>query len=332
MSTTARQRAARCIRSATACHHKAARHRQPLRGTARRATGGCRSSLCAMESRAECHRVPPIATKCTHCAPPSATERCHCVPLRANAFRAPPATEWHRVAPRPSSDMKLSTFALSGAQFSRATVHHQAPLCAALRAMPTNADLTLICAGALQEPSQPIFEMRRNGHASQRRPPSATGCYTRCTHLRATEHHQAVSPRDAACRMPPLPPSAAECHRALQSAAERRRAVSLRDAACRMPPRSTAAAELHRVLQSVAECHDSCHRAPSRATECRRVPDATDRHEHHCAPTSVTMHAAARARAHPRATPRTAEYRRVPTRRRAPSVAGAYRRVHCEPP
>ena len=49
--------------------------------------------------------------------------------------------------------MKLSTFALSGAQFSRATVHHRAPLCAALRAMPANTDLTLICAGALQEPA-----------------------------------------------------------------------------------------------------------------------------------------------------------------------------------
>ena len=45
------------------------------------------------------------------------------------------------------------------------------------RAMPTNAYLTLICAGAPQEPSQPVFEMRRNGHASQRRPPSATGCH-----------------------------------------------------------------------------------------------------------------------------------------------------------
>ena len=72
--------------------------------------------------------------------------------------------------------MKLSTFALSGAQFSRATELHRAPLCAALRAMPANTDLTLICAGALQEPASRL-EMRRNGHASQRRPPSATGCH-----------------------------------------------------------------------------------------------------------------------------------------------------------
>ena len=105
MSTTARQRVARCIRSATACLHKAARHRLPLRGTAR-ATGGCRASLRAMESRVECHRVPPIAIKCHQVhtlrarAPPSATERCHCVPLRANAFhRVPPSATCNRVAP-----------------------------------------------------------------------------------------------------------------------------------------------------------------------------------------------------------------------------------------
>jgi hypothetical protein len=93
---------------------------------------------------------------------------------------------------------------MSGAQFSRATEHHRAPLCAALRAMPANTDLTLIRAGALQEPSQPILRCaetaaRANAAERHRMPLSAT----RCTHLRATERHRAVSPRDAACRLPP---------------------------------------------------------------------------------------------------------------------------------
>ena len=177
-----------------------------------------------MEFRGRGHRVPPIATKCTHrrvqralqCVAPSGTG----------------ASEQHQV----------STFVLSGAQFSRATAHHQAPLCAALRAMPTNADLTLICAGALQEPSQPIFEMRRNGHASQRRPPSATGCYRVpqgahiCAPLSATERcHCAMPP--AACRMPPR---STACRRAPPCAAKRRRApqfVPPRAVACyRVPP------------------------------------------------------------------------------------------------
>ena len=106
MSTTARQRVARCIRSATACLHKAARHRLPLRGTAR-ATGGCRASLRAMESRVECHRVPPIAIKCHQVHTLRATECHRAVSLRAAACqRVPPrtakrhlqpsGTEWHR--------------------------------------------------------------------------------------------------------------------------------------------------------------------------------------------------------------------------------------------
>jgi hypothetical protein len=134
-----------------------------------------------VSSATECHRSPCSATKCTHCAPPSATERCHCVPPRANAVhRVPLSGTCNRVAPRPSSDMKLSTFALSGAQFSSATEHHRVPLCAALRAMPTNADLTLICAGALQEPSQPILRCAKTAtqaNAGRRAPPDATECH-----------------------------------------------------------------------------------------------------------------------------------------------------------
>ena len=106
LSTTTRQRVARCIRSATACLHKAARHRLPLRGTAR-ATGGCRASLRAMESRVECHRVPPIAIKCHQVHTLRATECHRAVSLRAAACqRVPPrtakrhlqpsGTEWHR--------------------------------------------------------------------------------------------------------------------------------------------------------------------------------------------------------------------------------------------
>ena len=110
MSTTARQRVARCIRSATACLHKAARHRLPLRGTAR-ATGGCRASLRAMESRVECHRVPPDATEChkvhtsaRHRAPPcGVTARCHRVPPRAAeppcAAKASPSATIRATAP-----------------------------------------------------------------------------------------------------------------------------------------------------------------------------------------------------------------------------------------
>jgi hypothetical protein len=93
------------------------------------------------------HQVPPRAHTARHRVPLSGVTACQRVPTRSTAYRrAPPTTEWHRVAPRPPSDMKLSTFALSGAQFSRATELHRAP-----RAMPANTDLTLICAGALQE-------------------------------------------------------------------------------------------------------------------------------------------------------------------------------------
>ena len=109
-----------------------------------------------------------------------------------------------------------------------------------------------------------------------------------------------------------------------KSAAERRRAVSPRDAAPRMPPRSTAAAELHRALQSVAECHDSCHRAPSSATECRRVPDAADRLEHHYAPTSGTMHTKRYCVPPQSCTSPTATARHRACNRRLPSIAARH--------
>jgi hypothetical protein len=235
--------------------------------------------------------------------PPSATDRhqVHTPPLPTRSTAS--GTEWHREA---SEQHQVSTFALSGAQFSSATEHHRVPLCAALRAMPTNADLTLICAGALQEPSQPILRCAKTAtqaNAGRRAPPNATECH-KGTHLRATERHRAVSPRDAACRLPPAtafhrvplsatvrckaPPSATmratARHRVLPSAAERQ-----------MPPTdmsTTARQQAARCIRSATACHHKAarHRLPLRGTaratggcraslramesrvECHRVP------------------------------------------------------------
>ena len=277
----------RALLSTAKCHHRVARHRLPLRYTTR-AAGCCRAPPRIMEFRGRGHRVPPIATKCTHRRFQRALQRV-----------APSGTE-------ASEQHQVSTFAVSGAQFSSATEHHRVPLCAALRAMPTNADLTLICAGALQEPSQPILrcaETATQANAGRRAPPDATECH-KGTHLRATERHRAVSLRDAACRLPPAtafhrvplsatvrckaPPSATmratARHRVLPSAAERQR-----------PPTdmsTTARQQAARCIRSATACHHKAarHRLPLRGTaratggcraslramesrvECHRVP------------------------------------------------------------
>ena len=186
----------RALLSTAKCHHRVARHRLPLRYTTR-AAGCCRAPPCIMEFRGRGHRVPPIATKCTHRRFQRALQRV-----------APSGT-------RASEQHQVSTFAVSGAQFSRATVHHRAPPCAALRAMPT--DLTLICAGALQEPSQPSLRRAKTAtqaNAGRRAPPDATEC--RKVHTSA-RHRAPPCGVTARCRLPPAtafhcaPPRSTAC-------------------------------------------------------------------------------------------------------------------------
>ena len=147
----------------------------------------------ALLSTAKCHCVPPQSY-----TSPSATalhRACRRMLPSAAAHhgvswpRPPSATDRHQVhtPPRPTRSTasgtewhQVSTFALSGAQFFSATEHHRAPLCAALRAMPANADLTLICAGVLQEPGQPILrcaETATQANAGRRAPPDAIECH-----------------------------------------------------------------------------------------------------------------------------------------------------------
>jgi hypothetical protein len=149
-------------------------------------------------SVAECHRVPPFAIKCTH----------RPFPTRSTAYRgAPPRATEAPSGTEASEQHQVSTCASSGAQFSSTTEHHQAPLCAALRAMPTNADLTLICAGALQEPSQPILkcaETATPANAGRRALPNDSECHKVHTSAR---HRAPPSGATARCR----PPRATAC-------------------------------------------------------------------------------------------------------------------------
>ena len=197
------------LRATTELHitecHCAAPHcacNRMLQSTAARHGVPCRAQLSATDG----NQVPPGHTL--------RATKCHrAVPLRAAACQHVP----QRTAERHLEQHQVSTCASSGAQFSSTTEHHQAPLCAALRAMPTNADLTLICAGALQEPSQPILgcaETATPANAGRRAPPNDTECHK----VHTSARHRA-------------PPSGAT-----------------RDAACHLPPRSTA---FHRVPLSV---------------------------------------------------------------------------------
>ena len=222
---------------------------------------------------------------------------------------------------------------MSGAQFSRATEHHRAPpLCAALRAMPANTDLTLIRAGALQEPSQPIFEMRRNGRASQRRraPPDATECHKVHTSAR---HRAPPSGVTARCRLPP----ATAFHRVPLIATVR----------CKAPPSATIRATARRrVLPSAAECQMpptdmSTARAPTSGTmACHHKLHVTDCHcaaprvqpeaaELRCAPWNLVPSATGCHRSPPRA--HTARHlvplSGVTACQRVPTRSTAYRRA-----
>ena len=109
------------------------------------------------------------------------------------------------------------------------------------RAMPTNAYLTLICAGAPQEPSQPILrcaETATQANAGRRAPPDATECHR----VHTSARHRAppsVSLRDAACRLPP----ATAFHRVPLSATVR----------CKAPPSATIRATTRRRVLPSAE-------------------------------------------------------------------------------
>jgi hypothetical protein len=276
----------------------------------------------ALLSTAQCHCVPPRS-----CTSPSATalhRACRRMLPSAAAHhgvswpRPPSATDRHQVhtPPRPTRSTVRGTewhrglratpsvnFCMSGAQFSRATEHHRAPLCAALRAMPANTDLTLIRAGALQEPSQPIFEMRRNGRASQRRraPPDATECHKVHTSAR---HRAPPSGVTARCRLPP----ATAFHRVPLIATVR----------CKAPPSATIRATARRrVLPSAAECQMpptdmSTARAPTSGTMHTKrycVPPQAARHR---LPLRGTASATGGCRASLRAMESRAECHRVP--------------------
>jgi hypothetical protein len=285
----------------------------------------------ALLSTAKCHCVPPRSCTSPRAAalhracrrmlpsaaahhgvswprPPSATDR-HQVHTPPRPTRSTVrGTEWHRgLRATPSVN-----FCMSGAQFSRATKHHRAPLCAALRAMPANTDLTLIRAGALQEPSQPILrcaETAARANAGRRAPPDATECHKVHT---SSRHRAPPSGVTARCRLPPatafhrVPLSATVRCKAPPSATIRataRRRVLPSAAECQMPPtdmstaRAPTSGAMHTkrycaLLRATTSCtsptatarHRECNRrlpsfAARHGISCRVPPGATDRHQ-----------------------------------------------------
>jgi len=251
-----------------------------------------------MEFRGRGHRVPPIATKCTHRRFQRALQRV-----------APSGTE-------ASEQHQVSTFAVSGAQFSSATEHHRVPLCAALRAMPTNADLTLICAGALQEPSQPILrcaETATQANAGRRAPPDATECHK----VHTSARHRA-------------PPCGVTARRCLPPATAFHRVPLIATVRCKAPPSATIRATARRrVLPSAAECQMpptdiSTARAPTSGTMHTKrycVPPQAARHR---PPLRGTASATGGCRASLRAMESRTECHRVPPI--------ATKGTHCAPP
>jgi hypothetical protein len=147
----------RALLSTAKCHHRVARHRLPLRYTTR-AAGCCRAPPRIMEFRGRGHRVPPIATKCT---PP--------LPTRSTAS----GTEWHRGL-RATSSVNVCSEWCPVLQCYRAPPG-AAVCCAASHANQRRSNADLRWSAARAQPAD--SEMRRNGHASQRRPPSATECH-----------------------------------------------------------------------------------------------------------------------------------------------------------